>query len=217
MKNPIPKLTLQGRALYRVMSISCAIVGKMITKSEQSITNTCYKAFTMFGYDAGVLGGIQETAPFRNAIGVRLGYHPLQTLLIGSQNPPGAYIIPMIASSYTLACWVSSTIYMWIGQPLGRRRTILLGDAFVIVGGSLQASSWSVPQIIIARVLCGFGIGLISCAVITYMSEMSITKSERGMEAANQSIWLIGGVALGTGFHYLTTSIRGLTVNSLLA
>ena len=119
--------------------------------------------------------------------------HPLRTFL---QNPPGTYIIPMIASSYTPACWVSSTAYVFIGQPLGGRRTILLGDAFVIVGGSLQASSWSVPQIIIARVLCGFGIGLISCAVLTYMSEMSITKTERGIEAANQSIWLIGGFAL---------------------
>jgi MFS family permease len=103
----------------------------------------------------------------------------------------------MIASSYTLACWVSSTLYSFIGHPLGRRRTILLGDALVVVGGSLQASSWSVAQIIVARVLCGFGVGFISCAVLTYMSEMSITKSERGIEAANQSIWLIGGVALG--------------------
>ncbi len=79
---------------------------------------------------------------------------------------------------------------MGFGQILGRRRTILVGDAFVIVGGSLQASSWSVAQIIVARVLCGFGVGLISCAVITYMSEMSIEKTERGKEAANQSIWL---------------------------
>ena len=96
------------------------------------------------------------------------------------QNPPGTYIIPMIASSYTLACWVSSSAYMFIGQPLGRRRTILLGDGLVIVGGSLQASSWSVAQIIIARILCGFGVGLISCAVITYMSgmlEISCTNS----------------------------------------
>lgn len=85
---------------------------------------------------------------------------------------------------------------MFIGKPLGRRRSILLGDTFVIVGGSLQASSWSVPQIIIARVLCGFGIGLISCTVLTYMSEMSITKTQRGDEAAIQSVWLIGGVAL---------------------
>lgn len=27
----------------------------------------------MFGYDAGVLGGVQETEPFRNAIGVSIG------------------------------------------------------------------------------------------------------------------------------------------------
>lgn len=146
----------------------------------------------MFGYDAGVLGGVQETEPFRDAIG----------------NPPGTYIIPMIASSYTLACWVSSTAYMFIGQPLGRRRTILLGDALVIVGGSLQASSWSVPQIIIARVLCGFGVGLISCAVITYMSEMSIENSERGVEAANQSIWLIGGVCLGESYLSAVCIVR---------
>ena len=135
----------------------------------------------MFGYDAGVLGGVQETTPFRDAIG----------------NPPGTYIIPLIASSYTLACWVSSTAYMFTGQPMGRRRTILLGDGLVIVGGALQASSWSVTQIIIARVLCGFGVGFISCAVITYMSEMSIKNTERGEEAARQSIWLIGGACLG--------------------
>lgn len=102
----------------------------------------------------------------------------------------------MIASSYTLACWVMSTLYMFIGLPLGRRRSILLGDAFVVVGGSLQASSWSLAQIIIARVLCGFGVGLVSCSVITYMSEMSIHNYDRGKAAATLNIWLIGGVAL---------------------
>ena len=113
------------------------------------------------------------------------------------KNPPGVYIIPMIASSYTLACWVMSTLYMFIGLPLGRRRSILLGDAFVLVGGSLQASSWSVGQIIAARVLCGFGVGLVSCTVVTYMSEMSIHNHDRGRAAAVLNIWLIGGVALG--------------------
>lgn len=105
-------------------------------------------------------------------------------------------MIPMIASSYTLACWMMSILYMFIGLPLGRRRSILLGDAFVIVGGSLQASSWSVGQIIAARVLCGFGIGLVSSTVITYMSEMSIHNYDRGRAAATLNIWLIGGVAL---------------------
>jgi predicted MFS family arabinose efflux permease len=60
----------------------------------------------------------------------------------------------MIASSYTLAAAFCSLTVMAIGMPLGRRKCIMLGDMFVIVGASLQASSWSVPQIIIARVLC---------------------------------------------------------------
>lgn len=102
----------------------------------------------------------------------------------------------MIASSYTLGCWVLSTVYMWVGNPLGRKRSILLGDIFVVVGGALQASAWSVAQIVVARVLCGFGVGFISCTVPTYMSEMSTTKSERGPEVAKQCIYLINGVAL---------------------
>ncbi len=134
----------------------------------------------MYGYDAGVLGGIQTTKPFLNAIG----------------NPKGTYVIPMIASSYTLAAAVCSLAVMVIGMPLGRRNCILLGDAFVIVGATLQATSFSVPQIIIARVLCGFGIGFISCSVPTYMAEMSIESKERGPEVSVQCIFLITGVAI---------------------
>ena len=92
---------------------------------------------------------------------------------------------------------LTTKICRWVGHPLGRRKCVLMGDAFVIVGGSLQASSWSVGQIIAARVLCGFGVGFVSCTVLTYMSEMSIKKTERGREAGKQTIWLIGGVALG--------------------
>jgi MFS family permease len=153
---------VKGRVLYRIMSLCCAM------------------AFMMYGYDAGVLGGIQTTKPFLDAIG----------------NPTGTYVIPMIASSYTLAAAVCSLAVMAIGMPLGRRNCILMGDAFVIVGTILQATSFSVAQIIIARVLCGFGIGFISCSVPTYMAEMSIESKERGPEVSIQCIYLITGVAI---------------------
>lgn len=134
----------------------------------------------MYGYDAGVLGGVQTTTPFLDAM----------------SHPTGAYVIPMIASSYTLAAAVCSLVVSIVGLPLGRRMCILLGDAFVIVGASLQASAWSVAQIIIGRILCGIGIGFISCTVPTYMAEMSIESKERGPEVAVQCVWLISGVAL---------------------
>lgn len=41
-----------------------------------------------------------------------------------------------------------------MGLPLGRKNCILLGNLCVVIGGSLQASAWSVPQIIIGRVIC---------------------------------------------------------------
>jgi hypothetical protein len=42
---------LQGKALYKTMSAACGA------------------AFMLYGYDAGVLGGFQETKQFRDAIG----------------------------------------------------------------------------------------------------------------------------------------------------
>lgn len=152
---------LRGKALYRVMRFCCCM------------------AFGLYGYDAGVLGGVQETRPFREALG----------------NPTGPYIIPMVASSYTLAATICALAVSWLGMPLGRRGCIVMGDMLVIVGGSLQASSWSVPQIIVGRVICGFGIGFISCAVPTYMAEMSLTEKERGPEVAFQCIFLVSGCA----------------------
>ena len=70
------------------------------------------------------------------------------------QYPTGTYVIPMIASSYTLAAAVCSLMVTMVGMPLGRRNCILLGNLLVIIGASLQASSWSVAQIIVARIIC---------------------------------------------------------------
>jgi MFS family permease len=76
------------------------------------------------------------------------------------QHPTGTYVIPMIASAYTLAAAVCSLMVTMIGMPLGRRNCILLGNLCVIIGASLQASAWSVPQMIIARVICVSGLSM---------------------------------------------------------
>ncbi|KAJ5360468.1 Major facilitator superfamily domain general substrate transporter [Penicillium concentricum] len=86
----------------------------------------------------------------------------------------------MVASSYTLAATVCALAVSWLGMPLGRRGCIVLGDMLVIIGGILQASSWSVPQIIVGRVIC---------------AEMSLTEKERGPEVAFQCIFLVSGCA----------------------
>lgn len=151
---------LQGKTLYRVMSACCG------------------SAFMLYGYDAGVLGGIQATPQFHKAIG----------------NPKGAFIIPIIASIYNLAAAFMSLGVTLFGMKLGRRKTILLGDLCICIGAALQASTYSVAQIIVGRIICGMGIGCIASAVPTYMAEMSLEAKERGPEISYQGALLITGV-----------------------
>lgn len=47
-----------------------------------------------------------------------------------------------------------SCVVMVVGMPLGRRRSIIIGNALIAIGGIIQAASYSVAQIIVARVLC---------------------------------------------------------------
>ena len=63
----------------------------------------------------------------------------------------------MIASSSTLAAAFVSCLVMVIGMPLGRRNCIIIGNVLITIGGVIQAASYSVPQIIVARVLCVCG------------------------------------------------------------
>lgn len=123
------------------------------------------------------------------------------------------------------------------GSRFGRRLSILMGDTFVIVGGILQSTSYctsnvvdpntlelcpskseflteqspAVTQIIVARVISGLGIGVISATVPTYMSETTISKTKRGPEVAVQCVYLIWGVALAYwvdfGFTRLDTQL----------
>ncbi|QIW99849.1 hypothetical protein AMS68_005367 [Peltaster fructicola] len=153
---------IQGKMLYNIMSAACG------------------SAFMLYGWDAGVLGGIQGTEEFRNAIG----------------NPEGAYIIPIIAAIYNLAAGVMALCVSFFGMKIGRKGTILLGCLLICIGATLQATTFSVAQIIVGRIVTGAGIGCIAAAVPTYMAEMSLEAKERGPEVSYQLALLITGVAL---------------------
>lgn len=112
-------ITLRGRALYRLMKVVCGL------------------AFMMYGYDAGVLGGVLLHKPFLDAIG----------------NPTGEWTIALISSSYSLAACITTLVIAPFTFHLGRRGTILLGNVAAVIGSVIQASSWSIAQLISGRVI----------------------------------------------------------------
>ena len=64
---------------------------------------------------------------------------------------------------------------------------------------------------IVGRLMCGFGIGFISCTVPTYMAEMSIKAAQRGPEVAFTCALLISGIPLAYwidfGFTRMTNQV----------
>jgi MFS family permease len=117
-------------------------------------------------------------------------------------NPTNTWTIPMITASYDLSACITAIGIAFFTFNLGRRGTIIMGNIAAIIGSVIQASSYSVGQLIAGRLLTGFAIGCISSAVPTYLSETGIEIGDRGPANAFNAILLISGVPLAYWIDY---------------
>lgn len=62
-------------------------------------------------------------------------------------------------ASYNLGCLMGAVICIWLGNVLGRRKTILLGSSIMVGGAAIQCSSFSLVQLIVGRLITGIGKG----------------------------------------------------------
>ncbi|RYP66835.1 hypothetical protein DL769_005930 [Monosporascus sp. CRB-8-3] len=82
-----------------------------------------------------------------------------------------ANISGITTSSFLLGAFVGSICAFVLGDRLGRKKTIAWGLLFNFLGAVLQAVAWHLPQMIVGRVLNGFGMGLTSTMTPVFLSE----------------------------------------------
>lgn len=46
---------------------------------------------------------------------------------------------------------------LWVGERLGHRRTLAVGGVIMIVGAILQATPFGYAQLVVPRIIAGFG------------------------------------------------------------
>lgn len=63
----------------------------------------------------------------------------------------------LTVGTWHLGCIVSAITTIFVGDLLGRRRTLILGLTFWVIGEIIQTSSYSFPQFIVGRAVAGFG------------------------------------------------------------
>ena len=102
----------------------------------------------------------------------------------------------MNVASYHQAAVVTAVGVSFVAFRIGRRGTVILGNIAAVIGSVIQASSYSVAQLIVGRLCTGFAIGCISSAVPTYLNETGIEIGDRGPANAFNAILLISGVPI---------------------
>jgi MFS family permease len=79
----------------------------------------------------------------------------------------------------TVGAFVGSVTSSFIGETLGRRKSIGVGAICMIIGAIIQATSFSRGQLIAGRIVAGFGMGFVNSTTPVIQSEYS-PKAHRG-------------------------------------
>lgn len=95
----------------------------------------------LFGYDQGVFSGVVLSQDY------------LDVMDLNGEEKTNLKAI--ITSIYDIGCFLGALFSFCYGQRLGRKRSILWGTAIMTVGAILQMSAFSVPHMIVGRVLGG--------------------------------------------------------------
>ncbi|CUM57200.1 uncharacterized protein AC631_03871 [Debaryomyces fabryi] len=118
--------------------------------------------FLLFGYDQGVMGSLLTLKSFRKT------FPSIDTKGDGDATLQGAAI-----ALYEIGCMFSALSTIYLGDKLGRLKTIFLGATIMMVGGALQSCAYTLAHLIVARIITGLGNGFITATVPVWQAEVA--------------------------------------------
>ncbi|KAF2748354.1 sugar transporter family protein [Sporormia fimetaria CBS 119925] len=160
--------------------------------------------FFLFGYDQGVMGGLLTLGSF-----VRT-FPEIDVSAAAPEDRSHVSTIQGIAvASYNVGCFLGAILCIWVGDLLGRRKTIFVGSSIMIIGAAIKSSTFSLDQFIVGRIITGIGNGMNTSTVPTWQSE-TCKSHRRGMMVMIEGALITGGIAfsywLDFGFSFLDPS-----------
>lgn len=156
---------------------------------------TCL-SFLLIGYDNGLMGGLVNTKHFD------------ATFAIDTKTSSGTNMIALIVAIFEIGCFIGAIITSFVGEKLGRRRSIFWGVVVMIIGALLQATAYTKAHMIVARIMAGVGLGAINSTAPVMMAEFA-PKATRGIYVCAQLSCLNFGIMLVYWIDYGFSTIPG--------
>ncbi|KAJ5679586.1 hypothetical protein N7462_007830 [Penicillium macrosclerotiorum] len=165
--------------------------------------------FLLFGYDQGVMGGLLTLNSFVTTFPQIDTTKAGEMGLTQAQRTTRSSVQGITTASYNLGCFFGAIFCIWIGNWLGRRKTIFTGSIIMVIGATLQACSYSLPHLIVGRIVTGLGNGMNTSTVPTWQSECS-KSHHRGQLVMLEGALIAGGITISywidLGFSFLDPS-----------
>jgi sugar porter (SP) family MFS transporter len=121
-------------------------------------------AFFLFGYDQGDLAGLLTVPSFRKQF-------PQADTIGFPESAHVANLQGLTVGIWNLGCFVSAILTIFLGDRIGRKKTMLMGLTFLAIGEIIQASSYSWSQFLVGRSIAGFGNGFNTATVPAWQAE----------------------------------------------
>ncbi|EED17721.1 MFS monosaccharide transporter, putative [Talaromyces stipitatus ATCC 10500] len=154
----------------------------------------------------GVMGGLLTLDSFISQFPDLDTSSDAYRAMSSSQQMHRSNIQGAAVSAYNVGCFVGSILCIFIGDRLGRRKTIFLGSSIMVIGATLQCTAFSLAHFIVGRIITGIGNGLNTSTVPTWQSECS-KAHRRGQLVMVEGSLITGGICLSYwldfGFSFL--------------
>ncbi|KAF2439462.1 hypothetical protein P171DRAFT_501606 [Karstenula rhodostoma CBS 690.94] len=178
-----PYLGLRGKSLMSAISLVCGL------------------CFLCFGYAQGVMGGLLTVPAFLQR------FPHVDT--INNDSYHNALVQGAVVGTWNLGCFVSAILTIFVGDILGRKKTLMMGLTFWVTGEIIQSSSYSFGQFIAGRAIAGFGNGFTTATVPAYQAECVKSHRKGTILMISAGAFIAFGLALSYwvvfGFAYVSS------------
>lgn len=140
-------------------------------------------------YDQGVFGGVIVTSDFLDLMGIA----------------DNASMQSTVTAVYNIGCFVGAVATIWIGERLGRKKTILVGTTVMSIGAILQTAAFNLPMMFVGRIVTGIGNGINTSTAPIWQGETS-KASWRGKLIVIEMIMNIFGFSMSTSIPQRSSS-----------
>ncbi|KAF2200766.1 general substrate transporter [Delitschia confertaspora ATCC 74209] len=157
----------------------------------------------LFGWDTGLIGGVLTMDAFQHSFN------------LDKNSKDFSNLQGNIVSVLQAGCFFGALSSFYVSDKFGRKFALIFADIIFLLGSLIQTlcaiNTHSLAQLYVGRVIGGFGVGLISAVVPTYIGE-NANKEIRGRCIGCMQLFNVTGICLSFFVNYgITQQITTLS------